>query len=83
MALGGWRLAAFIEAFSRRLRPRASRERPARFIRYDEPRLELDLEGSYYLARGSRGPVLLPYDSYMEQVEELLSICTRHPGDEY
>jgi len=81
MVAQGWRLAAFIEAFSRHLRPRTPRERPARLIRYDEPRLELDLEGSYYLARGSRGPVLLPYDSYMERVEELLSVCTRYPGD--
>jgi len=75
------RLAARIEAFSRPLRPRSRPPRPAWFVRYDEPRIELDLDGSYYLARGEGGPVLLPHDSYLDEVENILSVCTRWPDD--
>jgi len=76
----GWRLAALLEALSRRLEPRL-REPAGQYRRYDEVRTRLDLEASYYLAQGSRGPVLIPFDAYMEEVEKTLWFCT-NPGRE-
>jgi len=77
----GWRLAALIEGLSRRLEPRL-REPAGQYRRYDEVRTRLNLEASYYLAHGSRGPKLIPYDTYMEEVEEMLWLCTNGGREE-
>lgn len=73
-------MAVLIERLSRLARPR---ERPqvGRFRRYDEARPGLELGSAYYLARGSRGPTLIPYDDFLEEVERTLWLCT-NPGDE-
>lgn len=41
----------------------------------------LSLEQTYYPARGTRGVELIPLDAYMQEVEELLFICTA-PSEE-
>jgi len=64
-----------IEGLSRRVRPRLH-QRINRFSRYDQLRPKLDLEARYYIAQGLRGPVLIPYDSFLEKVETTLWFCT-------
>jgi len=53
---------------------------PGLYRRYEEARLDLDLEQRYYLARGSRGETLIPYDDFLEEVETTLAVCTGEPG---
>lgn len=55
------------------------RVRPAEVRRYRELREPLRLDLPYYLARGSRGPVLIPKDRYLEEVEALLEAVGREP----
>lgn len=64
-----------IERLSRYLVPR-NRPLVGRYRRYDEVRASLDLDSSYYLARGSGGPELIPYDDFLEEVETTLWLCT-------
>ena len=68
-------MAVLIAALSRYARPR---QRPllGQYRRYEEVRIELDLHQRYYLARGSLGDTLIPYDDFLEEVETILSICT-------
>jgi hypothetical protein len=54
----------------------------SRWRRYEEVRLELDLEARYYLASGWSGKTLIPYDKFLEEVETTLRICTYYPEEE-
>ncbi|WP_457631595.1 hypothetical protein [Oceanithermus sp.] len=76
----GPRLAALIERLSRRARPRP-RPPVSRWRRYEEVRLELDLEARYYLASGGNGKILIPHDEYLEEVERILLFCTNGPAE--
>ncbi|WP_457637953.1 hypothetical protein [Oceanithermus sp.] len=74
-----WGLAVLIEGLSRYLVPR-QRPRIGSYRRYDDIVTRLDLNATYYLARGSRGPELIPYDEFLEEVENMLWSCTNHRG---
>lgn len=71
-----------IEGLSFYIKPRL-RLQPGRYRRYDETRTSLNIESKYYLARGSRGPTLIPYDDFLEEVEKTLWICTKAGGGEH
>jgi hypothetical protein len=65
-----FRLSLLLE----RLRgPRLLPRPPTALVRaYAEVRVPVGLEGSYYPARGEGGVVLIPWDRYAEEAEELL-----------
>lgn len=59
----------------------ASARTPVALVRrHREIRDPLDLDRSYYPARGSRGYELVPKDAFMAEVEALLEEVTRPPA---